>query len=134
MKKILFVYLFFFTTFVYAGKLSLLDEASQLGTMDGLAEACGAKKKLKNYELIALALITNKASSEEQRQEAYRRYAEQKVRAKDEHKKNPKMSCSEILNRFEKMPLFKSIVYQDGSLKFYDGSYYPAKGLNTTKK
>ena len=127
MRKILFILFLSFVLSANAEKLSLLDEAAQLGTMDGLAEACGAKKKLKNYELIALALITNKASSEEQKTEAYRRYAEQKVRAKEEHQKNPKMSCHEILNRFEKMPLFKSIVYQDGSLKFYDGTYYPAK-------
>ena len=127
MRKILFILFLSFVLSANAEKLSLLDEAAQLGTMDGLAEACGSKKKLKNYELIALALITNKSSSEEQKTEAYRRYAEEKVRAKEEHKKNPKMSCHEILNRFEKMPLFKSIVYQDGSLKFYDGTYYPAK-------
>lgn len=112
-----------------AAKLSLLDEASQLGTMAGLAEACGERKKLENFELIAARLIANKATSQEQEMEGYRRYAAERIRASREHKKSPKMTCGEILNRFQKMPLFKSTVYKDGSLKFYDGTYYPAKGM-----
>ena len=61
--------------------------------------------------------------------EGYRRYAAERIRAAKEHKRSPKMPCAEILNRFRKMPLFKSIVYKDGGLKFYDGTYYPAKGI-----
>ena len=119
---------------VLSAKLSLLDEAAQLGTMAGLAEACGEKKKLENFELISARLIANKSNSEEQEMEGYRRYAEEKLRAAREHKKSPKMTCGEILNRFQKMPLFKSVVYKDGSLKFYDGTYYPAKGMYAKKK
>ena len=102
--------------------------------MAGLADACGSKDKLKNYELIAARLIANKSASEEEEMQAYRRYAEEKVLAKRKHQKSPKMTCGEILNRFQNMPLFKSIVYKDGSLKFYDGTYYPAKGIYTEKK
>ena len=133
MKKIIFLMLLWGLP-VMAAKLSLLDEANQLGTMAGLAEACGEKKKLENFELISARLIANKSNSEEQEMEGYRRYAEGKIRAAREHKKSPKLTCGEILNRFQKMPLFKSVVYKDGSLKFYDGTYYPAKGMYVKKK
>lgn len=133
MKKI-FLLLLLWTLPVFAAKLSLLDEAAQLGTMAGLAEVCGEKKKLENFELIAARLIANKSGSEEQEMEGYHRYASEKLRAMTNHKNSPKMTCGEILNRFQKMPLFKSIVYKDGSLKFYDGTYYPAKGMYVKEK
>lgn len=133
MKKI-FLLMVLWTFPAFSAKLSLLDEAAQLGTMAGLAEACGEKKKLENFELISARLIANKSNSEEQEMEGYRRYAEERLRAAREHKKSPKMTCGEILNRFQKMPLFKSVVYKDGSLKFYDGTYYPAKGMYAKKK
>ena len=118
----------------FGANLSVLEEAAQLGTMAGLADACGAKEKLENYELIAARLIANKAPTVEAEKAGYRRYAEEKLRAKQAHKSAPKLTCGEILNRFQKMPLFKSIVYRDGSLKFYDGTYYPAKGMYAKKE
>ena len=133
MKKI-FLALILLVSPVFAAKLSVLDEAAQLGTMAGLADACGEKKKIEVFELISARLIANKSNSEEQEMEGYRRYAAEKLRASREHKKSPKLTCGEILNRFHKMPLFKSIVYKDGSLKFYDGTYYPAKGMYVKKQ
>ena len=128
MKKV-FLLMILWSFPVWAAKLSLWDEAGQLGTMAGLAEACGEKEKLESFELISARLIANKSNSEEQEMEGYRRYAAERIRAAKEHKRSPKMPCAEILNRFRKMPLFKSIVYKDGGLKFYDGTYYPAKGI-----
>ena len=133
MKKFTFLMMLWIFP-VMAAKLSVLEEAAQLGTMAGLAQACGAKEKLDNYELIAARLIANKSVSEAQEKAGYRRYAEEKLRAIQEHKRSPKMTCGEILNRFQKMPLFKSVVYKDGSLKFYDGTYYPAKGMYVKKE
>ncbi len=133
MKKV-FLLILLWTIPVMAAKMSLFDEAAQLGTMAGLAEACGETKKLEIFELISARLIANKSNSEAQELEGYRRYAAEKLRAIQEHKKSPKMTCGEILNRFQKMPLFKSVVYKDGSLKFYDGTYYPAKGIYVKKQ
>ena len=133
MKKALFLMLLWAIP-SYAVELSLLEEAAQLGTIAGLAEACGETKKVQNYELISARLIANKAVSEEQEMEGYRRYAAEKLRAKNEHQNSPKLTCGEILNRFQKLPLFKSVVYKDGSLKFYDGTYYPAKGMYVKKQ
>ena len=133
MKKMIFFALLWALP-VFGAQLSVLDEAAQLGTIAGLASACGAKEKLENYELIAARLIANKSASVETEKAGYRRYAEEKMRAMQEHKRSPQLTCGEILNRFQKMPLFKSVVYKDGSLKFYDGTYYPAKGMYAKKK
>ena len=118
----------------FSEPLSFLDEAGQLGTVAGLAEACGVKENLKKYEYISARLIANKSSSEEEELQGYRRYAEKKLQAKKAHQQSPKMTCGEIIKRFEKMPVLKSIVYKSGALKFYDGTYYPAKGIYTEKK
>ena len=132
MKK--YVFLTLFVVFPVLGQsLSVLEEAAQLGTIAGLAQACGAKEKVETYELIAARLIANKSASVEAEKAGYRRYAEEKLRAMREHQTSPKLTCGEILNRFQKLPLFKSIVYKDGSLKFYDGTYYPAKGMYVKK-
>ena len=128
MIKILFAVLLW-TLPVLGKSLAVTDEAAQLGTMAGLAEACGARRELEDYELIAARLIANKSPSVEAEKAGYRRYAEEKLRAMRAHKAAPKLTCGEILNRFHKMPLFRSVVYKDGSLKFYDGTYYPAKGM-----
>ena len=133
MKK-LFLLLFLFSTPAFTASLSVLDEAEQMGTIGGLAEACQAKDKLDIYELIAVRLIANKSHSEEEEREGYNRYAAEKLNAMREHRSNPKMTCNEILNHFNKLPIFKSIVYQDGSLKMYDGTFYPARGIYTKKK
>ena len=132
MKKYLFLLLFCAFP-VFAKQLSLLEEAGQLGTVAGLAEACGSKEKLKRYEFISARLIANKASSENEEMQGYQRYAEKKLQAKKMHQQSPKMTCGEIIKRFEKMPVLKSVVYKSGALKFYDGTYYPAKGIYTKK-
>ena len=87
MKKIVFLFLLY-TLPVLSAPLSLFEEAGQLGTMAGLADACGSKDKLKNYELISARLIANKSNSEEEEMQAYRRYVEEKVRARRKHQKS----------------------------------------------
>ena len=92
-----------------------------------------AKEKLEKYEYISARLIANKASSENEEMQGYRRYAEKKLQAKKMHLQSPKMTCGEIIKRFESMPVLKSVVYKSGALKFYDGTYYPAKGMYVKK-
>ena len=133
MKKCFFL-LFLYTFPAFSAPLTLLDEAGQLGTMAGLAEACGSKEELKKYEFISARLIANKASSEDEEMQGYHRYAEKKLQAKKAHLQSPKMTCGEIIKRFEDMPVLKSVVYKSGALKFYDGTYYPAKGMYVKKQ
>lgn len=117
----------FFPFSLMSADPSVFDEAALLGTMAGLAETCGEKdKRIADFELIASRLIANKASSDKEEIRAYRRYAEEKATAIRKQKNNPKMSCNEVLRRFESMPIFKSVVYSDGSLKLSDGTFLKA--------
>ena len=124
----LFLGICFFSFSLIGAEPSVLDEAAVLGTMAGLAEACGEKdKKMTDYELIASRLIANKANSDEEEIDGYHRYAEKKMTAMRKQKSSPQMSCNEVLRRFENMPIFKSVVYSDGSLKLSDGTFLKAK-------
>ncbi len=124
----LFLGICLFSFTAMSADLSLLEEAALLGTMGGLAEVCGENsKKLSDYELIAARLIANKADSEKEEVRGYRRYAEEKATAIRRQKNKPQMSCAEVVSRFEKMTIFKSVVYSDGSLKLSDGTFLKAK-------
>lgn len=132
----LIISILFFSFSSFGASLSVLDEAAILGTMAGLAEKCGEKtKRIEDYELIASRLIADKSSSEEEEIRGYRRYAEEKATAIRKQNNNPQMACNEILQRFENMPIFKSVVYSDGSLKLYDGTFLKARrSLNQAMK
>ena len=107
---------------------SVFDEAALLGTMAGLAETCGENaKRISDFELISARLIANKADSDDEEIKGYQRYAKEKVAASRKQKNNPQITCKEVLYRFENMPIFKSVVYSDGSLKLSDGTFLKAK-------
>ncbi len=133
-------FILFFLIFIFpfmASSDTFFEDAGVLGTMAGVAKACNENtQKLDDYELIAVRLIANKANSAEQEKDGYRRYVQEKLRAERKQKKNPQMSCNEVLYRFKNMPLFKSIVYRDGSLKLSDGTFLKAKrpALKVNKK
>ena len=126
MRFVLFFLIFTFP--LMAQSDTFFEDAGSLGTMAGVAKACNENvQKLDDYELIAVRLIANKANSAEQEKEGYRRYVQEKLKAERKQKNNPQMSCNEVLYRFENMPLFKSVVYRDGSLKLSDGTFLKAK-------
>ncbi|MBR6412422.1 MAG: hypothetical protein IKS41_04600 [Alphaproteobacteria bacterium] len=104
-----------------------MTEAEQLGVTAGLALACNAGGKLDDFELIASRLIANKALTAEAEQKGYREFAEAKFRAYNEQKNDPQESCGAILDSFNRLPLFRSVVFADGGLKMYDGTYLKPK-------
>ena len=106
---------------------SVFEEAALLGTMAGLAETCGENaKRISDFELISARIIANKTNSEDEEIKGYQRYAKEKLAAMRKQKNNPQITCREVLYRFEKMPIFKSVVYSDGSLKLSDGTFLRA--------
>lgn len=100
-----------------------MTEAEQLGVTAGLALACNAGGKLDDFELIASRLIANRALTAEAEQKGYREFAEAKLNAYTEQKNDPKESCGAVLDSFNRLPLFRSVVFADGGLKLYDGTY-----------
>ena len=109
-----------------------MTEAQELGITAGLALACNAGAKLDDFELIASRLIANKALTAADEQKGYRQFAEEKFRAYNEQRNHPRESCGAVLDSFNQLPLFQSVVYADGGLKMYDGTYL--KPLRPVKK
>ncbi len=100
-----------------------LSESEQLAITAGLAYACGADAdKLATYEMIASRILVNPTRSEKEEKAVLTSYAQRKLRASQEQKIAPEINCREVLNRFYKLPLFRSTVYRDGTLKLPDGT------------
>lgn len=126
MKKIFFC-LLFISGLAHAEQITRtldgINEAQQLGMTAGIALACNAGGKLDDFELIASRIIANKALTPEAEKEGYEEYAVSKFNAYNMQRKNPQASCGEVLDSFSRLPIFKSVVYADGGVKMYDGSY-----------
>ncbi len=139
MKKIL-LFLCLFSLPVLAAERTTkgLTEAQQLGITAGTALACNAGSRLDDFELIASRIIANKALTAEEEQKGYREFAESKLRAYNEQRNNPQETCGGVLDSFKHLPIFKSVVYADGGLKMYDGTYLkplrPIKQNKSKKK
>lgn len=118
-------------TSVYAQDRTLngIKENEQLGMMAGLALACNAGAKLDDYELIAGRIVANQAQTDADEKKAIKEYAEAKFNAYQEQKQSPQATCGEVLETFNRLPIFKSVVYVDGTVKLPDGKILkPRKG------
>lgn len=140
MKKIYLVMVF--CVLIYSGHVQAVSrtmngitENEQLGMMAGLALACNAGGKLDDYELIASRILSNTSQTDADERKANRVYAEAKFKAYREHKTSPNATCGEILDTFNHLPIFKSTVYADGTVKMPDGRILkPRKGAKINKQ
>ncbi len=98
-----------------------LSESEQLGVTAGAALACNAGGKLDDFELIASRIIANQAPTAAAEKEEYTRYATYKLKTYREQKSNPQMTCGEVLETFNRLPIFRSVVYADGGVKMPNG-------------
>jgi len=115
-----------------AQNIKKMSDAEQLGMTAGLALACGADKKLEDFELIASRLLANQAATDELERKQAQEYIEAKWDTMQRQKKGNPSDCREILESFESLPIFNSTVYADGSVKLPDGSW--SKPLRPVKK
>ena len=108
----------------------------QLGISAGVALACQVDTdQLKNYEMIASRIIVNPLKTDKEEKEALNIYAKAKLKAFQEQKKKSLMRCSEVLKRFEKQDIFKSVVYRDGTIKMPNGKVIkPQRPIKNEKK
>ncbi|MBQ4472457.1 MAG: hypothetical protein II942_04375 [Alphaproteobacteria bacterium] len=97
-------------------------EAEQMGTLAGLAYACGSKQKLKDFELIAAHILADKSATSEEAEKKLQQFNKMKYRYMKKQKDSPRMSCKEVLEHFNNMPIFQSTVYADGTVKMFDGT------------
>ena len=137
MKKFLFLLSVLFlvseTSFGQTVSLEAIRNAESLGATAGPALACNAGKKLEKFELIASYLIGGQASNPKERKELFEFYAAEKLRTYNLQKKSPPSSCSEVLNSFSSLPIFKATVYKDGKVKMPDGKIITPKPLSSDK-
>lgn len=106
------------------------SEADLMGAMAGGAWACGAEKDMKTFELIAGNILLNKSATKEEQIKAIEDYSMAKLTAYRKQKTFPNISCSAFLRDFRAMEIFNSTVYEDGSVKLYDGTYLPSNRGN----
>lgn len=108
----------------------------QLGISSGAALACGVdREQLKNYEMIASRIIANPIKTEKDEEKALEQYAKAKLKAFQEQKQKSLMNCDEVLSRFEKQEIFKSVVYRDGTIKMPNGKVVkPERPVKNIKK
>jgi len=128
MRFILFILLCLLIAFEgQAQTTQTYSEAEQMGVMAGLAYACGSTQKLKDFELIATQILANKSTSDEETNQKLQQFATTKYRYMKRQKDSPRMSCKEVLEHFNNMPIFQSTVYSDGTIKMYDGTWLKPK-------
>lgn len=109
--------------------LNGFGDSEQLGMMAGLALACNAGTRLDDYELIASRILANQAQTAAEEKKATKDFATAKFNAYKEQKDSPQASCPEVLDSFNHLPLFKSVVYADGVVKLPNGTFLkPRKG------
>lgn len=109
--------------------LNGVGDASQLGMMAGLALACDAGAKLDDYELIAARILSNQAQTKANEKKSAKEFAEAKFNAFQKQKQAPEATCGEILESFNHLSIFKSVVYADGTVKLPNGQFLkPRKG------
>ncbi len=143
MKKKL-IWLFYVGTLFLMAPIAQADSRTakgvsvveQLGITAGVALACKVDtEQLKNYEMIASRIIANPIKTEKEEKQALHKYAQAKLKAFTEQKQKSVMHCKDVLKRFEKQDIFKSVVYRDGTIKMPDGRVIkPARPIKTEKK
>lgn len=112
--------------FARSSTLQNMTEAQQLGTWAGLALACNAGNKLDEFEFIASRIIGNQAATAEERTTSFKEYATEKLRTYNLQRKTPTESCEQVLAHFDDLPIFRSTVEQDGSVRLPDGKVISA--------
>lgn len=124
MRKIAVALMFLFSSFP-ASAAEQPDEIEEMGQLAGVVLACGAYKPLYQFEEILSRYISNTSASEEIEQERLRLYAQAKMSTFSVYRQR-KDECPSTVNDFLKMPIFKSELYSDGTVRLPDGkTLYP---------
>ena len=113
-----------------------LSDIDKLAITAGAAQACNADSdRMDTYEMIVSRILVNPTRSEKEESAVLTAYAQRKLQTYQEQKASPEINCSEVLARFYKLPLFRSTVYRDGTLKLPDGTIMkPVRPLKANPK
>ncbi|MDO4183795.1 MAG: hypothetical protein Q4D11_00955 [Rhodospirillales bacterium] len=103
--------------------LGYIDEMDALGTVSGIAMACGAPK-YSTFEMLARAILITKAASDDMQEQGMIAFNKAKARAFVSRQRRHLDDCNEINARFDQQKIFKTTLYRDGTIKMYDGKVF----------
>ena len=109
------------------------NDAEEMGSLAGVVLACQAYKPLYQFEEILSRYYSNTSSSEAVEKAKLKQYALAKAGSFSLFTKR-KIDCAEVVNDFVKMPVFKSELYSDGSLRLPDGKFLYPRGQKKLAK
>ena len=110
---------------LFAAEPSNDDE--EMGHIAGVVLACGAYKPLYQFEEILSRYISNTSRSPEIEKARLRSYAQSKLSSFSIYRKR-KEECASAVRDFTRMPIFKTELYSDGSLRMPDGKFFYPRG------
>ena len=124
-KTALILMLFLFSPDTFAAGRP--DEVEEMGHLAGVVMACGAYRPLYQFEEIISRYFSNTSSDMEIEKMKLRQYAQAKAGTFSVYR-NKKGECPETIRDFIQMPIFKSELYSDGSVRLPDGKFLYPRG------
>ena len=103
------------------------NDAEDMGHLAGAVMACGAHRSLYQFEEIISRYFSNTAPNEDAEKVQFRIYAQAKANTFSIYK-NRTSDCAETVRDFTRMPIFRSELYSDGSLKMPNGKFLYPRG------
>ena len=126
MRKMLAVFfLFLLPLTVHAAKQQ--NDTEEMGSLAGVVLACKAYRTLYQFEEILSRYYSNTSATAEIEKAKLTQYAVAKAGTFSVYSKR-KINCAEVVDDFSKMPIFKSELYSDGSLRLPDGKFLYPRG------
>ena len=126
MRKIIIAFMFSILPLnVFAS--SQPSEVEEMGNLTGVVMACKAYRPLYQFEEILSRYYSNTSISPEEEKAKLRQYARAKANSFSLYR-NRRIDCAEIISDFTRMPIFKSELYSDGSLRLPDGKFLYPRG------
>ncbi|MBO4644728.1 MAG: hypothetical protein J5716_09010 [Alphaproteobacteria bacterium] len=131
MRKIIIIFILsFFPLNAFAAEA---NDTENMGRLAGAVLACRAHKTLYQFEEIISRYFSNTSPNEEVEKALIRDYAQAKADAFSIYRYR-KNDCTQTIREFSQMPIFKSELYSDGSLRLPDGKFLYPRGQRKLAK
>lgn len=103
------------------------NDAEEMGHLAGVILACGLYKPLYQFEEILSRYFSNTAGGPEAEKAILKQYAQAKASAFNIYRQR-KSECAATINDFMRMPIFRSELYSDGTVRLPDGKFLYPRG------
>lgn len=128
-KTIVFFILAFFPLNAPAAEIN----AEDMGHLAGAVMACGAQRTLYQFEEIISRYFSNTSPNAEIEKAQIREYATAKASTFSIYRSR-RDDCTRTISSFSQMPILRSELYSDGSLRLPDGKFLYPRGQTRLAK